>query len=92
MATLPSVRLTKLASTHSNLRSDTADGVSPTWPPEVGKQFILFGDGYDDKSMVRVIETSIILRVKPAMTGPDCKTYEIETMNSTYKLEEVVPS
>lgn len=81
------VKLTKVASSHNNVRTDVVEGVTPTWPPEVGTGFVLFGEGLEVPGSVRMIGTTPIQEVKPLMSGPDCQEFVIKTENSTYRLE-----
>ena len=86
------VRLTKIASTHNRLRTPVAEGSSPTWPPVVDGVFRLIGPSLTDpenEELSRMITTSPIVEVKPETTGPDCKAYEIKTLNSTYRVERI---
>ncbi len=69
--------LEKIESTHNNLRTDTVQGTFE--PPEIGKSFILYGEGLEFG--VRVIQTTPIKELTKEEKG-----FCFKTMNSTYKL------
>lgn len=76
------VKLTKIKSTHSNLRTDTVEGVTYGLP-EVGKGFTMFGEPLDPNvgNMRGVYTTEIKVCDR---TGNE---FMFVTENSTYKLE-----
>lgn len=78
------VRLTKVKSTHGNLRTDSAEGEAPTWPPRLGREFSLYGQGLSDPSLTRQIVTTPVRAVRAQASG-----YEFDTQNSTYRVVEL---
>ena len=80
-------KLTKIKSTHDNVRTDEIVGY-PYMPPKVGKRFsfISFGGGLEIPGD-RLITTSIV-KVINDLDGKQ----EIVTENSTYTLERLLSS
>jgi len=76
------VILTKVDSTHKNLRTNSIEGKSIDLP-EVGKVFFLIGEALTSGATSRFIQTSEISSVKK--TGED--EYVFKTLNSTYNLK-----
>jgi hypothetical protein len=90
----PKVKLVKVASTHNNVRTPEAEGVSPTWPPVKGQKFLLFGEGLEIPGSTRVIETTpvkeIVAIAQSVPKGqPVPEEYEVKTENSTYRLVRI---
>lgn len=73
------VKLTKVKSTNTNLRTDTVEGVTNSLP-EVGKVVRIFGEGLEFGT--RVVTTSTVQSVEKISNE-----YVFNTLNSTYKLE-----
>lgn len=81
------VLLTKVASTHNNLRTDETEGIT-TELPEKGKFFILAAKPLVQGAVLRMITTTEIQNVE--VLGDE---YMFQTLNSTYKvkvLEEIL--
>lgn len=75
------VRLTKIKSTHSNLRTDIIEGETDELP-EVGKHFLLLG-----VSLTQGMDTRMVTTTKIQTVNIVNSEYEFTTLNSTYKLE-----
>lgn len=75
------VKLTKMRSTHGNLRADEVFGQTLDLPT-VGKSFILIADPLDAKAEFRSVFTTEIKLVEKMGD-----TYEFHTLNSTYRVE-----
>lgn len=73
------VKLTKIRSNHSNLRTDTVEGVVQNLP-EVGSTLQLVGEGLEFGN--RLVYTTEIKNVEQIDN-----TYQFNTLNSVYKLE-----
>ena len=73
------VKLTKLRSSHKNLRTDVVEGIALDLPKE-GDYFQIFGEGLEFGT--RVVTTTAIQKVEKL--GNE---YLFHTLNSTYKLE-----
>ena len=58
------VVLTRLQSSHQNLRSDEIEGTAPSLP-QVGKNFILFGDPLAKGAIARLVATTPVKRLHP---------------------------
>ena len=74
-------KLTKIRSTHSNLRTDTVVGFT-TALPEVGKVFVMFAPPIDPAATFRQVTTTLVKHVEVIDN-----TYRFVTENSTYQLE-----
>lgn len=74
-------RLTKIKSTHSNLRTDVIVGFC-LGAPKMGESFTMFAPPLVTQADLRVITTTEVQAI--AQIG---QTYDFNTMNSTYKLE-----
>jgi hypothetical protein len=83
---LTAVRLTRVMSNHSRLRTDHVDGFSPTYPPKIGTRFELFGEGLSDPSLTRMVETS---EIQSTTRLPGGGGYHIATENSIYRVERI---
>lgn len=79
------VVLTRLQSSHQNLRSDEIEGTAPSLP-QVGKNFILFGDPLAKGAIARLVATTPVKRIEP---DPDNGSMEFWTANSHYGLQVV---
>lgn len=75
-------KLTKVESTHNNLRTNEIVG-RPLFIPEVGRSFIMWSEPLDKDMDIRQITTSVVKSVE--LIGDNL--YEFKTMNSIYKLE-----
>jgi len=75
------VRLKKLASIHSNLRTDIIEGEC-NFLPALHHSFLMFAPPLDPAMGVRSIQTSQITEIEQAG-----KHYGFRTANSTYELE-----
>lgn len=76
------VRLTKLNSTHNNLRTDVIEGEC-IYLPRTGYSFVMTSEPLNPNASFRQIATS---NVQSIFTLND-KSMEFKTMNSTYLLE-----
>lgn len=76
------VRLTKIESTHSNLRTDLIEGKCIDLP-EIGESFFVVAPPLDPTKDFRMVNTS---EVKELTTLPDGKIL-FKTANSTYEIE-----
>lgn len=76
-------RLTKIQSTHNNLRTDTIEGEA-LMPPTVGKSFLITGQPLTKDGNVRVVHTTEVKSVTHIDGG-----IQFETQNSTYKYEQI---
>lgn len=83
------VRLTKIASTHNNVRTDTMDGEAYNWPPKKGEDFVLIGKGLTNPNLDRVLRTTPIQEVE--FLGGPTQAHQVKTLNSTYRLEVLDP-
>ena len=72
--------LTKIKSTHNNLRTDTIEGIAPNLPQKE-TCFYLYGQGLEFGT--RLIATSL---VKEIINRTD-ESIDFETQNSTYNLK-----
>lgn len=86
---LPRVMLTKIRTNHSRVRTKTMKGIAQEWPPKIGRRFVLWGRGLEDRRLTREIDTSAIIAVRPDSTRPVGMRFEIDTRNSTYRLERI---
>lgn len=77
-----SVKLIRLASNHSNLRTSEIIGETVELPSE-GKEFVLFGEPIDITKDIRIVHTTPIQTVEKLHE----KLYQFTTANSTYRLE-----
>ena len=75
------VKLTKIESTHNNLRTNDMEGKTGSIP-EVGYDIMVFGEGLVFGT--RVIHTT---EVKESVYDKTTKTFTFKTQNSTYTLE-----
>jgi len=75
------VRLTKVRSNHTNLRTNTVEGETVSLP-EKGKSFTLIADPLNPNADFRSVETTAIELVEKM--GSE---FMFHTQNSTYKLE-----
>lgn len=75
------VKLIKVRSNHSNVRTDEIEGVTADLP-EAGKPFVLVGESLAFEGGGRIIQTTTIEKVE--QLGDE---YLFHTANSTYKLE-----
>ncbi len=73
------VRLTKIKSSHSNLRTDVIEGETRALPA-IGSGFVMFGKGLEYGT--RMVYTTAIQSL--IRTGDEI---QFETANSTYLLE-----
>lgn len=78
------VKLTRIKSDHSNLRTDTVDGECEELP-KTGKSFVMTGPPLNPDAVMRVVETSEVLLVD--WTEYEDKIIDFNTMNSMYRLE-----
>ncbi len=76
------VRLTKLLSTHSNLRTDVIEGRCDSLPKE-GRDFFMTAPPLDPKAVVREIHTTKVKKVKWDIM----KSAIFVTKNSTYQID-----
>lgn len=76
-------KITKIVSTHNNLRTNDMVGVTPQIP-EVGKFFSIFGESLSFKGGMRAITTTL---VQESNFDSATKTFTFKTENSTYTLE-----
>lgn len=72
--------LTKLTSTHNNLRTDSIPGHFVD-EPKIGDRFTMYGKPLDKRANVRWVNTSEVKSIKK--NGPN---FEFETQNSKYLL------
>ena len=77
------VKLTKIESTHSNLRTNDMEGKTGSIP-EVGYDIMVFGQSLTPGMDARVIHTT---EVKESVYDKTTKTFTFKTQNSTYTLE-----
>ena len=73
------VRLTKIQSNHTNLRTDVIEGECFN-PPKLGRIFSMWSEGLEDKSAVRNITTTPVVEIDGEI---------FKTANSTYKIEKL---
>lgn len=81
------VKLTKIRSTHSNLRTDEIEGYTPRMP-EAGEAFVMMAlPLYKSlqEGFMREIKTTMVQRVMEDEDG----SLRFETRNSQYKLEKL---
>lgn len=76
------VILTKLNSSHNNLRTDVIEGYTVTLPAE-GVEFIMWSEGLEFGT--RYVRTTAIQTVERID-----RIYEFNTLNSKYRLEILV--
>jgi hypothetical protein len=74
------VKLTKLKSNHTNLRTDIIEGVTENLPTQ-DKSFLMFGEGLEFGT--RMVHTTPVLEI---MSKSESEM-EFKTKNSHYKLE-----
>lgn len=78
----PRVLLTKITSTHEDLRTDVIEGyLYSTNPVEVGKSITVMAEPLDREMDVRCIRTSPVQRIEGDL---------YHTLKSTYKIEFLV--
>lgn len=77
------VCLTRIESTHNNLRTDVVEGEA-LWEPVVGSHFVMTAKSLTDPVKTRVITTSTITSISLL----DNRIF-FETENSTYCLEKL---
>lgn len=78
------VRLSKIESTHENLR--TPNAVGTVWNlPEVGKNITLVGEPLNKEADARIISTTEIKEVEDISEYN--ARFRFKTLNSTYELE-----
>ena len=75
------VKLTKIESTHTNLRTNEMEGRTGSIP-EVGHDIRIFGEGIEFG--MRMIHTT---EVKESTFDKETKIFTFKTQNSTYSLE-----
>lgn len=76
-------KLTRLSSTHNNLRSDVIEGEAELLP-EIGASFILMAAPLDEViTGTRVVWTTDV----KSISRIDQTTIEFSTQNSSYRLE-----
>ncbi len=75
------VKLTKVRSSHSNVRTNEMEGEAISLPC-VGQSFVLIGKSLEFEGGGRIIETTPIEKVEKMNNE-----YLFHTANSTYKLE-----
>lgn len=75
------VKLTRLSSTHENLRTTVVEGTSDALP-EVGKPFKLIGEPLDPAASFRMVYTTPIQHLE--VVGD---VYRCRTENSLYEIE-----
>lgn len=76
------VVLTKVESTHNNLRTNEVDGLTLALP-EKGKQFQMTGESLTKGASIRCVTTTEIKELD--IEGDS--DYTFKTLNSTYKLK-----
>lgn len=77
------VKLTKIESTHTNLRTNEMVGKTGSIP-EAGYDIMVFGEPLTTGMNTRVIHTT---EVKESLYDKATKTFTFKTQNSTYTLE-----
>lgn len=77
------VKLTKIESTHTNLRTNEMIGKTGSIP-EVKYNIQVFGESLTEGKNMRVIETT---EIKESTYDKATKTFVFKTQNSTYSLE-----
>lgn len=75
-------KLTRIQSSHRNLRTDEMVG-SISKVPEVGEECVIFGEPLTPGALARMIHTTKIGRVEKKSSG----RYEFWTKNSHYGLD-----
>lgn len=76
------VKLTKIQSTHQNLRTNEIEGETGRLPT-IGERFSLFGKALNTAAHLRVVVTTEVRETKTLSSG----TIRFETENSTYEVE-----
>lgn len=76
--------LTKLESSHNNLRTNFIDGQFKVLP-KIGKCFAIKGESLTPEGSFRLVETTVIKEVDTLYA--DQSVYYFTTENSKYKLE-----
>jgi hypothetical protein len=76
--------LEKVKSTHTRLRDDRIDGITPC-VPRVGEVFYMGQSPKDPDADMRIVRTSPVKSVTSRNKGAG-KVYDFETENSTYRL------
>lgn len=81
------VILTKLSDNKNALRSNRIEGFAAKMPT-VGERFRMYADGFDDPSLVRMIDTSPVKEIEEGSPVPrgDMFYYFFKTENSRYQL------
>ncbi len=79
------VELTRLSSTHRNLRTDSVVGYCREMPKK-GARFLLTGEGLSHPTLTRVVETTPVQAIVPRLDG----VLDFFTENSRYHLR-VIP-
>lgn len=80
------VRLTKISSTHNNLRTDSIEGEA-AYLPAIGLPFVMFGDALTPNGVHRMVMTT---NVQIILEDNEGGVIEFDTENSKYKLELLV--
>lgn len=78
------VKLTKIESTHNNVRTKETVGDTPSLPV-VGEPFLMYSESLTPGADLRIIRTTHVVSLE---NFPDGVT-EFRTANSVYRLEEV---
>lgn len=76
------VKLTKIKSNHNNLRTDVIEGFCKKLPV-LNEDFIMFSEGLEDPSAMRMIRTTKVLGIE---TSSSQEMY-FTTRNSSYNLK-----
>jgi len=66
------------------LRTDTVEGLTSRWPPEVGRPLVVIAEPLDPEADLRRVVTSQVKEV--VLSGEACL---VETENSTYAVERL---
>ena len=80
------VILSKILSTHENLRTDVIKG-NTLELPEIGLRFMLTGESLDNEMDVRVVLTSKVVWTSHYCDNEGNQSIKFATENSTYNLE-----
>ncbi len=75
------VKLTKIESSHKNLRTDIVEGLTESMPV-VDQDFVMFAEALEPGGTIRYIRTSPVKEVTEDRNGLSFKTN-----NSSYRLE-----
>lgn len=78
--------LTKLSTNANNLRTNEVKGFC-TEEPKIGEQFLMTADSLTPEANIRVVITSPIQKLAKKETVNSKVIYEIETLNSSYRVE-----